>query len=630
MFTRSIGKIFRGKATPFQIVAACVLGGSIGFLPSFATSPGLTLALLLTLVILNANLAAAGLVGLVAKVLGLVMLPLSFEVGRVLLDGPTSGLFKAMINAPVLALFGFEHYATTGAFALGVAFGLVCGVGLTVAVGRFRKKMATLEEGSERYNAYKSKWWVKGLTFVFVGGGHGKMTYAQLAERKAIGNPIRPLGVVFAILVVGLLFVAQQFLAGPIVTWAAQQGLEKANGATVDLDRASVDLRAGSMTLEGLAMADANDLSEDLLRATRVDGAISARDLLRKRIAFDTITVVDGRSGVERDIPGRRIGRWPERAPAPDDAPKTIDDYIKQAEMWKERLTQAKKWIERASGPRSDPEAESKETLEERLRRRAKELGYARVKADHLIEGAPTLLIREVIAEGVIVEDMDGRVLDVRGENLSTQPWIAGSPRVRVSSRDGELLVNLGVDEGATVGTGATPVRVVVKNIPGDEIGEALKFVGEPTVRGGTVDVDMNGSLLAGVVDLPVRVTVKDATLSLPNVGSQRVSSLVLPLALKGPMDNPGVYLSDQALADALVQAGADRLAGEVRGRAGEAIDKATGKITDKLGEKLGEELGGEAGKGIEDAAKGALDNLLGGGKKKDEPKKDAPKPEGE
>ncbi len=631
MLTRSVGKIFRGKATPFQIVAACVLGGAIGFLPSFATAPGLTVALLLLLIVLNANLAAAGLVGLAAKLLGLALLPVSFEVGRVLIDGPTTGLFKAMINAPVLALFGFEHYATTGAFVLGALFGLLCGLGLTIAVRRFRRKMASLEEGSERYNAYKSKWWVKGLTFVFVGGGHGKKTYAQLAEQKSIGNPVRPLGVVFALLVVGLFFIAQQFFAGPIVTWAAQKGLEKANGATVDLDNASIDLRAGSMTLEGLALADANDLSEDLLRATRVEAAISAKDLLRKRIGFDTITVVDGRSGQKRAIPGRRIGRWPERAPAPDDAPKTIDDYIKQAEQWKERLTQAKRWVERASGPQTDPEDESKETLEQRLRRRAKELGYARVRADHLIEGAPTLLIREIVAEGVVVEDMDGRVLDVRGENISTQPWIAGSPRVRVASRSGDLLVNLGVAEGGAPTQGdAMPVRVVVKDIPGDEIGEALKFVGEPPVRGGAVDVDMNGSMLAGVVDLPVRVVVKNATLSLPNVGSQNVSSLTLPLALKGPMDNPGVYLSDQALADALVQAGADRLAGEVRGRADEAIDKATGKITDKLGEKLGGELGGEAGKGLEDAAKGALDNLLGGGKKKEEPKKDAPKPDGQ
>src|SRR5690606_4617959 len=218
MLTRSIGKVFRGKATPFQIVAACVLGGAIGFLPSFWTAPGLTVALLLALVVLNANLGGAGLVGLGAKLLGLALVPVSFEVGRVLLGGPPGGLFRWVVNAPVLALFGFEHCATAGAFVLGVAFGAICGVGLTIAVQRFRRRMATLEEGSERYQKYASKWWVKVLLFLFVGGGHGKKIYAELAERR-VGNPIRPLGVVFAALVVGLFFVAQQFFAGPIVTW---------------------------------------------------------------------------------------------------------------------------------------------------------------------------------------------------------------------------------------------------------------------------------------------------------------------------------------------------------------------------------------------------------------------------
>ncbi len=627
MLTRSIGKVFRGKATPFQIIAACVLGGAIGFLPSFWTSAGLTVALLLLLVILNANLAVAGLIGLVAKLVGLALVPVSFRLGRVLLDGPTSGLFESMINAPVFALFGFEHYATAGGFVLGVVFGAVAGVLLVMLVQGFRRKMSTLEEGSERYKQYASKWWVKALVFVFVGGGHGKKTYAELTQKR-VGNPIRPIGVVFAALVVGLLFLAQQFFAGPIVTWAAQKGLEKANGATVDLDRAIVDLSAGSLVFEGLALADANNLNEDLLRATRVNAALSARDLLRKRLAFDTITVVDGKSGVKRAIPGRRIGRWPEPAPAPESAPKTIDDYIQDAQKWKDRLAQAKRWMERASGPPNDPSDESKETLEERLRRRVQELGYARVKASHLIEGSPTLLIREIVADGVVVEDLDGTVLDARAENISTQPWIAGSPRVKVASRDGNLLVNLGVATGADAQASAnrTPVQFVMKGIPGDEVGDALKFVGEPPVRGGTVDIDASGTMVAGIVDLPVRVTIKDSTLSLPGAGSQHVDSFMLPLTLQGPLDNPGVYLSDQALADALMKAGADRLASEARGRADEAIDKATGKITDKLGEKLG----GDAGKDLQDAAKGALDNIFGGGKKKEEPKKDEPKPDGE
>src|SRR5690606_1122937 len=189
-----------------------------------------------------------------------------------------------------------------------------------------------------------------------------------------------------------------------------------------------------------------------------------------------------------------------------------------------------------------------------------------------LLEGAPTLLIREVIAEGVVVKDLEGRVLDVRAENVSTQPWISGAPAVRVSSRDGDLLVNLGVaaagaeGEGAASGT-ASPLEIVVRGVSGDAVGRALKFVGEPPVRGGTIDLEARGGALGGTIDLPVRITVRDATLALPGVGSEKVSSLVLPLALRGPLDNPGVYLSDQALADALVQAGAARLAGEVRGR---------------------------------------------------------------
>lgn len=626
MLTRSVGKVLRGKATPVQIMLACVIGGAIGFLPELSTSVGLTIALLLLLVVLNANLAVAGLVGLASKLVGLLALPLSFEVGRFLLDGPTGGLFKAMINAPVLALFGFEHYATSGALALGALFGAACGLMLIAIVGAFRRKMATLEEGSERYKAYTSKWWVKALLFVFVGGGHGKKTYAELANKR-VGNPIRPLGVVFAALVVGLFFIVQSFLSGPIVTMAVKRGLERANGATVDLAGADFDLRSGRMTLTGLALADVNDVTLDSFRASRVEGAISASDLLRKRFAIDTLTIAEGVSGAKRAIPGRVL-RPARPAPPPDDSEKTIDDYLREAQLWKERLAQARQWVERVSGPARDPSDEARETLEERLRRRAREQGYARVKADHLLEGAPTVLIREVVAEGVRVEKLPGEVFDVRGENLSTQPWLAGQPRLRVASRSGDLLVNLGVDEprpGAA--DAALPLEIVVRGVAGDRIGQALKFVGEPPVRGGTADFVARGSMLRGVIELPVTVTLKDTTLSMPRVGSERVSNLTFPFGLQGPMDNPRVMVSEQAFADALLQAGAGKLAAEARSKADEAVGRAAGKLGEQIGEKLGEQLGTDASKGVQDAAKGALESLLGGGRKRDEaPKKDEPK----
>lgn len=55
MIIRKIGKIVLGNVTPFQIAAACTLGAMIGFLLGFSQAPGLLIALLVFLFILNAK-----------------------------------------------------------------------------------------------------------------------------------------------------------------------------------------------------------------------------------------------------------------------------------------------------------------------------------------------------------------------------------------------------------------------------------------------------------------------------------------------------------------------------------------------------------------------------------------------
>ena len=106
---RKIGKIVRGSATRPQILAASVLGGMLGFVPGFflpgdlgggfLQAPGLILTLFALVLVLDANLAVFGIVTLVAKLVSLAALPLSFAVGRVLLEGPTEGLFRFLVNA---------------------------------------------------------------------------------------------------------------------------------------------------------------------------------------------------------------------------------------------------------------------------------------------------------------------------------------------------------------------------------------------------------------------------------------------------------------------------------------------------------------------------------------------------
>jgi len=602
MITRKIGKVLRGKTTPLQIALASILGSMIGFVPGFAQGPGWLVTLVLLLIVLNANLGIAVVALGLAKIASLALMPVSFGVGRVLMDGPTQPIFKMILNTPVLALMGFEHYATTGGAVVGLIVGGIFAVAVIQFVQRFRKKIASLEEGSERYRKISGSWWSRALVFIFIGGGHGKKTYDDLLQKK-IGNPIRPVGVVLAVLVVVLLVVVQRFAAEPILTSQLTRALERANGATVDLERANLDLKKGKLTLEGLAMADPNALGTDVFRAVRLEADVSGADLLTKRLALDSVVIVDGSSGSGRRIPGHLVGRSPHPAPAPPtgDTEKTIDDYIKQAQMWKQRLAQVRRWLERIGKSSPDEDGTGTgETLGERLAREVREKGYARVTADHLIEGAPLFLIRTFSAQGVTISQVEGEVLDISGVNLCTQPWLVEEGgAIAVSSQSGKLAAKVGL------GSSTTGIDVHLHGLDADTIGAQLAVQGQPPMSGGTVDLDLSGSWGAqgvGTVDLPLKITLNDTTLTLPASGqSAKVDTFVLPVALRGPIDNPAITLDNDMLADALVKAGAGALAKNVQGKATKAID-------DALGEQ-GKGVAGEAGK--------AIKGLLGGKKRK-------------
>jgi len=599
IITRTLGKFLRGTVTPFQIWAACLLGSMLGFMPGFAQAPGLILVLLLTLAILNANLGLAGLVGLGAKLLSLLLTPVSFSVGRFLLDGPTEGLARTAINAPVLALFGFDYYVTTGGLVLGLVTGVISGWGISSLITTYRRKMGAMEEGSEKFKRFTGKKWVKILTFLLVGGNKGKKTYNEILAKK-VGNPIRMLGVVLAVLLVALLFLAQMFLAGPIVTMALQDGLEKANGATVDVGEAELNLKENRLIVSDLAMADPNQLDTDLFRAARLEADVSGADLLRKRLRLDRVEITDGSQGEKRLAPGRLVGKPPEPQPAPEVSgdEKTLEDYIKEAKLWKERLAKGREWLEKISGPSTEQTAgEAEESLRERLEREIREKGYRRVRATHLVAGAPTLVIGELVANKVRVSALDGEQCDVTCRNLSTHPGLLGEPPevdVRTDSkRFGLQLLGGGLGSGA----GTNLIDFFYNGLPVDQIADELKVAGQQPLSGGTMDVAAKGDwrrMGALVVDLPLQVTLHNTTVTVPGGQATQVENLPLAIGVTGPLDNPKIKLDDAGMTKALANAGVSVL----KQKAGEEISK-----------QLGDKVPGEA--------KGLLNSFLGGKEKK-------------
>jgi uncharacterized protein (TIGR03546 family) len=622
MLIRKFGSILRGRATPLQIFLGGLLGGLLAFQPGWYEAPGLLAALVALLLVTNATLGLALLVAGLGHLLALALMPITFEVGRVLIDGPTSSLFQSLINAPVLAWFGFECYVASGGLLVGGVFGIAVGALFALSVSALRRRLAGLEEGSERYQKAIAKPWVKVLLFLFVGGSRGKKSWSELAGKR-VGNPIRIWGVllVVALLVVGWL--AQDLLGGPLVAEHLRSSLQDMNGATVDLGGAEVSLAKGRMRVNDLAMADPDELERDLFRSAVMDADAGVEDLLRKRLVVDRLLLRDARSGIQREVPGERITP-PEptpEVPPHEDGAKTIDDYLADARKWRDRLRTAREWLEKLSPEEEEGTAEEREeSLGERLEREAREKGWAAVRATHLIEETPAFLVREIKVEGLVLQSFVDETFDVEGNSFSTAPaLVAEQPRFSMKSRSGKMDLKMDL----ATGLGSEAFAFDWRALPAETINAQLRQEGEPLLRGGTVDLSLHGGWSAGRVgwiDAPLAVVLRDTTLSISGLGSAPIQELSLPIHLEGPLDALSIRIDPDQLASALKAAGAAELErrlreelGSLESKAREEFDEKKAELEDKARKEAGEKLEEEVG----DKAKGVLDGLLGGQKKK-------------
>jgi len=220
----------------------------------------------------------------VAKLVSLLVVPLSFQVGRFLLEGPTEGLFAALVNAPVLAWCGLEYYAVSGGLLVGLVLGLVAGLVIARSVSAFRRRMLAVAANPGKLSELASKPLARFGIWLFF-GKPAKGTWEEKLARR-VGNPIRIWGaVLIALLLVGFWF-GQKPLASSLAQRGMQAGLERANGATVDLGGVELDLQESRLAVSGLALADPNALGQNLFQADALEADVDQADFLRRRFHF--------------------------------------------------------------------------------------------------------------------------------------------------------------------------------------------------------------------------------------------------------------------------------------------------------------------------------------------------------
>jgi hypothetical protein len=91
------------------------------------------------------------------------------------------------------------------------------------------------------------------------------------------------------------------------------------------------------------------------------------------------------------------------------------------------------------------------------------------------------------------------------------------------------------------------------------------------------MDLAMKGAFTGGgkqalAMDVPLQVALTDTTFALAGSKETKVSSLLLPIGLRGALTSPSVSLDDKVLQEALVKAGQAELANFVQGQAGKLL----------------------------------------------------------
>ncbi len=497
---RKAGKFVRGGASPAQIAMGAVLGVLIGFLP------GLTLTLLLAiaaLVVLNAHLGTA-LIGIgLGKVCALLLAPVSFRIGYFIIHGMgLERFFARVVNAPVLALAGFERYSLTGAFPLIALVGGLYAYFMIKGIGRIR----TVFFGEGKTGAFVGKIAAKKPVAVLV-----RIFFGKKKDLEAKKPLLRKSGVVALCIVALTAGVLDLFALNAAFRWGAVYALERLNGAEVNLQRTGFSLLRGRCELVGLEMTDPEQPLYNRFQTGRATADLSIRDLLARRLVIRELHLSDLHTNVERAEAGEIYEKEPPPPePEPDPDEPRIFDYFQNTE----NIEKVTRWTFEALERQRERNRRQEETMEEPRRfifDTAENIGYRNTSADMLLREYPALSIQAMeIGNLNVFEPLKGYTVAVT--NLSSNPLLSGNP-TEISLLPGNPEQDDSVRASLNLHKMDTPheVRANITGIPvGSRNGIRMSDAMELDVSSASAGVSAEGDFLADHLDIAFTISISE------------------------------------------------------------------------------------------------------------------------
>ena len=581
MLVGSVRKFMKGGLSPAHVWSSVVLGFLLGMIPDYGASAGLVAILLLCSALIRVNAGLFALSLILSKTILLLSLPWLFDLGQAALHGSLGTVFLNLSQLPVLAWFGFERYAMVGALVAGVPLALLAALVINAGVQKMRLASADLQV-NRKFDAF-----VQSLI--------GRITLSLLlgkSAREGLGSALsQPVPLfrwkagLIATSLVALLAVGAWQWAKSGLKDVLLPVIERANGATVDVGRLSLNLWTGTIDVTDLEVADPSDLSVNLFSATDLRVSISSVSLLSKRLVVSEVRTQEARSGMPRTSPGQLIGPLIEAVAITAPTSDEVGSYVKDAEHWLDRLRQVQDWLKRWEGMipegSESPPALGSPSYQEWLDEQIAQSGYTRLSFDPIKDGYWSALAVKVSVDSVRIATFGDKDLTLLAENIASNPKQVGlSPSLKMNSEDGSVGMLLQLDELS--GAGANRVNFSVDGLDAQSALLSLKPSISSRVNGGQIDFSLDGEFrYAGKGELAIDLLAKlrDSELTIQR-RKIPVDEFEVPVLVEGTFKAPKLRVDNKTMEDQLKDLAEDALKDEAKSR---VEDKIKSKLFDRL-----------------------------------------------
>jgi uncharacterized protein (TIGR03546 family) len=583
MLLGSVRQFLKGGLTPNHVRISVTLAFVLGFIPDYQSSIGFVALLLLLASVVRINAGLFALSFIVAKTLFLLALPWNFELGHWVLHSQWGGVFVGLSRLPVLAWFGFEHYALIGSMIVALPLAAIASVMATIAIGRLRVTSAQLQE-SHYFARFSNSLMGRAFLGLLLGGAAKEGLSVALSKEVSLFRWKQSAILLLLIGALGLGF-WQWFKVGLKDTLVPV--LERAHGATVDVRELSLDLFVGRLEVNGLAVTDPTNLESNLFVAEQLHIDLSTTALLSKRIDITEVRALGAASGSVRAVPGQSVGPLvaPVEVTAPSPSPDDIGAYVKEAKVWLERLRQVQDWLQRWADTESEPPSSAPKPLspdyEDWLNQQIQQSGYAQVAYAPIEAGYWPVVAHKVYVEPLHLASLGAVGFSLEASDLASRPTQHGTaPSFRLRSDDALVMADMTLNELTQVGLNTLEIRLT--ELKAESALASLKPSLSERVNGGLIDLDLSGEFSFsddGVLDLTLDSVLTGSSLEIKG-RSVPVETFTVKVGLAGTMQAPKVQVDQKQLESQLKDLAEGALKTETQRRVEE-------KLKDKVGDRL-------------------------------------------